>query len=384
MSLTGWPLLVLLLALCVALPSAALMGWTRTRSRRLALGSCVALLVIGQFAAVALAAAAVNRSGGYYKSWSQALSTFSPPPSIEHMSMSGGSTSAAGTTPQTAGSLSARTDLSFSTPSQWSTKGRLETISLTGANSGLTSPAYVYLPPQYFQPAYRHFTFPAAQVFTGYPGTNRDLVDVLDYPGVLRSEVAGHRAQPMVLVMLRPSINYPRDTECSNVPAGPQALTYFGQDVPAAMSRHYRVQPTGWGAIGDSTGGYCATKLAMTYPTTFRAAVSLSGYYRALQDHTTGDLWGGSKVVRDLNDLRWRLKNLPAPAVSLLVTISKEEGGSLGYGDTKQFISLAKPPLSLDTIITPHGGHNFQAWSALLPQSLDWLSGKLAVPQVNR
>ena len=55
----------------------------------------------------------------------------------------------------------------------------------------------------------------------------------------------------MVLVMMSPSVAPPRDTECTDVPAGPQALTFLAADVPEAMAASYRVQPRGWGAIGS-------------------------------------------------------------------------------------------------------------------------------------
>ncbi len=374
----------MLLVLCVVLPTAALVGWSRLRPRVVARIACVSLLVVGQLAAVALAAAAVNRSGSYYTSWSQILATFSTPTGIHHVSSKTVGTSARGTTPETAGSLSGRVVTGFSAPSQWAAKGKLESVTITGASSGLTSHAFVYLPPQYFQSKYRHTQFPAAEVFTGYPGNDRNLWHGLDYPGILRQEIAGGHARPMVLVLMRTSMSYHRDLECSNVPGGPQAQTFFADDVISGVSRHFRVRPVGWGAVGDSTGGYCAAKLAMTSPTAFRAAVSLSGYYHALRDHTTGDLYGGSQVVRDLNSPRWRLQHLPAPAISLLVTISKEEHGPLGYGDTQKFLKLAKAPMRVDSIITPHGAHNFRAWSAILPQSFDWLSAKLNAPGASR
>ena len=380
MALTGWPLLGLLLVLCVALPAAALVGWSRPRPRLLGQLAVVLLLIAGQLAAVGLAAAAVNRGGSYYTSWSQVLATFSKPPAVHQGVSRGSGTAAGGNTPETAGSLAGQNVKSFSTPTEWATKGKLESVTITGASSGLVSHAFVYLPPQYFQKQYLHTRFPAAEVFTGYPGNDHNLVKALDYPGVLLHEIAGGRARPMALVMMRTSLSYHRDLECTNVPSGPQTQTFLADDVISAMSRHFRVWSVGWGAIGDSTGGYCAAKMAMTSPTAYRAAVSLSGYYHALQDRTTGDLYAGSPVVRDLNDLTWRLQHLPAPAISLLVTVSKEETGPLGYGDTKRFIAQAKDPLRIDSIISPHGGHNFQAWDALLPQSLDWLSAKLNAP----
>lgn len=374
----------MLLVLCLALPILAVLGWSRLRPRPVALTVCTGLLLIAQLAASALTVAAINRSGDYYPTWSDLVGSFAKPAGIHHIgSGARGALMNGGPAPR-AGTLTSRPQRGFSTSGQWARRGRLESITLTGANSDLTSRAVVYLPPQYFQAAYRHTVFPAAEVIAGYPGKARNLVHAMNYPGVLRSEVDGRRAKPMVLVMLAPSINYPRDTECTDVPAGPQALTFFGPDLTSAVSQHYRVLPTGWGAIGDSTGGYCSAKLAMTYPTTFPAAVSLSGYYHALKDHTTGDLWGGSTVVRDQNDLEWRLRHQAAPDVSLLVTISRDEAGRLGLGDTEKFIKLTKPPLRLDTNITLHGGHNLRAWSALLPQSMDWLSARLPAPEVLR
>ena len=137
-------------------------------------------------------------------------------------------------------------------------------------------------------------------------------------------------ARPTVLVMLRPRSSFPRDTECTDVPSGPQALAFFAQDVPLAIAGHYRVQDRGWGAIGDSTGGYCAAKLAMLHSDVFTAAVTLSGYFHTLRDSTTGDLWGGSRVLWNLNDLEWRLRHLPPPPVSLLVTTAKDEAAPAG------------------------------------------------------
>ena len=162
------------------------------------------------------------------------------------------------------------------------------------AAPGLSEHAFVWLPPQYYQPAWAHRVFPAAEVLTGYPGNDLSLVNRMNYPQVVQQQVAAGHARPMVLVMLRPTVVPPRDTECTDVPAGPQVETFLAQDVPVAIRDALRVRPVGWGAIGDSTGGYCAAKIAMMHSDVFSAAVALSGYYHTLQDSTTGDLWGGS------------------------------------------------------------------------------------------
>jgi S-formylglutathione hydrolase FrmB len=131
--------------------------------------------------------------------------------------------------------------------------------------------------------------------------------------------------------------------------------------------------------MGDSTGGYCALSLAMREPTAFTAAASLSGYYKAAEDSTTGDLFGGSQNLRDQADLMWRLKNLPGVPVSLLVTSSKTE---TDYKATQAFIKAvsAKPPLSISSLFLQSGGHNFNTWNQETPQALPWVVGKLTVP----
>jgi enterochelin esterase-like enzyme len=387
MSLLGAPLLVLLAVLAVGLPLATGMLWSRWRGPRAVRAvQRGASILLCQVSAVLLLAVAVNDYGYFFASWSDLFGASSTNGRVVHdvaSAAAGGragvATNAVAASPSPgAATAGVRVDSTWSSPAQWATRGRLETVSLDGPRSALREPAIVYLPPQYFQAAYAHTTFPAAEVMTGYPGHEQALVARLHYPGVLLQEVQAGRARPMVLVMLRPTVAPPRDTECTDVPAGPQALTYLAQDVPAAVRTLARVRPLGWGAVGDSTGGYCAVKLAMTRSDVFTSAVSLSGYFATLHDATTGDLWGGSEVVREQNDLQWRLTHLPAPPVSLLLTISRQERGAVtGYTATRAFLAAARPPMQVDSLIEATGGHNFATWGAQLPQALDWLSRHL-------
>lgn len=140
--------------------------------------------------------------------------------------------------------------------------------------SKIASPAYVYLPPEYFQKKYENQKFPAAVVLTGYPGTAENLIKGLRYPKTAWAQVKQKKAQPMILVMMRPTVAPPRDTECVDVPGGPQTETFFAKDLPKAVSQTYRVgtKPQNWGFIGNSTGGYCALKIGIHHPETFGAS----------------------------------------------------------------------------------------------------------------
>ena len=121
-----------------------------------------------QLVAVLLAAVFVNNYRFVYSSWTDLLTTGQPTTSIfsptdPHVPGKGGN-------PATAGGITTTTYPGYSTPSQWNKWGRIDTVTIAGASTGLTSQGYVFLPPQYFQPAYAHKNFPGVEVFTGYPG----------------------------------------------------------------------------------------------------------------------------------------------------------------------------------------------------------------------
>ncbi|MGA8978985.1 MAG: alpha/beta hydrolase-fold protein [Pedococcus sp.] len=377
MPLLGWPLVATLGSVLVLLVGATGLFWGRVHGPRiLRLAQRVLLVGATQVLVVLLLAAGANDYGYFYGSWSDlfggSTQAVQLPPTHGAPAPRQGHVGAAGALPAVPGGPTA-----WSTPGQWATRGRVDSLTVQGARSALSGQASIYLPPEYFRPASAHRTFPAVEVMTGYPGVVANLVQRQHYPDVLLAELAQRRAGPMVLVMLRPTVAPPRDTECTDVPGGPQALTYLSQDVPAAVESAYRVRPLGWGAMGDSTGGYCAVKLAMARSDVFTSAVSLSGYYHTLRDATTGDLWGGSSVVRDLNSPEWLLAHQPAPPISVLATIGTSEVGHTGISDTRRFLSLVKSPMSVSSVVIPGGGHNFHTWSTVMGPAMDWLSKRL-------
>lgn len=386
MSLLGTPLLVVLACCAVGIPVGTVLLWSRVRGQSILRGGArFGMLAAGQLATVALVAVVANNYGQFYTSWSDLLGSSGAPPRVATY---GAPITPAGTrthrNPASAplrlgpatGTMQVVGSMNWSTPSQWTTTGKVIQVQITGNRSRLSIPAFVYLPPQYFTSAHRRF--PAVEVMTGYPGSALSLVSRMNYPAMALDLVRAHRAHPMVLVMFSSTVAPPRDTECTNVPRGPQAETFLANELPSAVAHGLRVQPSGWGVLGDSTGGYCAAKLTMHHPNVFAGGVSLSGYYFARSDITTGDLWGGSLAVRHYNDLEWLLAHRPAPPASLFVTISKAETHYDGYPDTMRFLHLVKPPMHVTALIESSGGHNFGAWHRELPRALSWLSARIA------
>ncbi|WUH92983.1 alpha/beta hydrolase-fold protein [Streptomyces sp. NBC_00433] len=370
MGLTSKKVLLAAALLALALFAATVWMWPRLARRGpLPVLGRIGTLLATQLALIATLGLAANYSFGFYASWADLFGRDTAPGVVvDH---------AAGSPPG-AGALrvlgTVHVDAAGGTVPRIG--GQIQKIAVAGGVSGITATAYVYLPPEYFRQPTRRF--PAALVLTGYPGTAEALFRKLRYPAIAAAQVREGAARPMVLVMMRPTVAPPRDTECTDVPGGPQTETFFATDLRKSLAARYRLGagPAAWGVIGDSTGGYCALKLALRDPGAYRAAVGLSADYGAPGDATTGDLYGGDTARRRGDDLMWRLGHLPHPAVSLLVTSSRR--GERNYRATLRFVALAGGPTRISSIILPSGGHNFTTWSREIPPSLTWLSAHLS------
>jgi hypothetical protein len=376
-SLTGAPVLVLMSILTIGLFALVVVIWPRLGGRGARpLAGRFGVLFAAQVALIATLAAGANSYFGFYTSWgdlfgvaSQNFTALPAPPlggsraQIAVLSVSG---------------------LAVPDGDMPAKAGQIQSVTLHGLSTGLSTDALVYLPPQYFQRRFAHTLFPAVIVSTGYPGTVPALVSRLRYPIRLLTGIDTGQDKPMVMIMIAPSPATVdgRDTECTDVPGGPQVESFWAQDIPAATEQTYRVTTAaaGWGAIGDSTGGYCALKVAMMNSDRFSAAVSLSGDYFAPEDGQTGDLYGGSFAFREENNLLWRLDHLPSPPIAALLTTSVN--GEDDYRPTLQFVAEAKSPMRISTMIRAQGGHNFNTWNAEIPTALQWLSTHLSVPSV--
>lgn len=372
MSLTGWPLACLLLVAVAAVLAATVWGWGRLAGPGVRLlAARLGALILCQALVTLSVLVLVNRHFGFYGTWGELTGAAGIGGGSIVQKQGRGGTEAAATL------IRRKPEVSIGGTA--ARDGRVDTVDIRGLRSGLHERAYVYLPPEYFQRNHERRRFPVAVVFSGYPGAQRNLITKVGVPQTARDEAKAGRIQPMVYVMLRPSMVKGRDTECLDVPGGPQTATFFTQDVPEAVRAAYRVSDDrrGWGVFGLSTGGYCALKLAMRYSDMFSKAASLSGYYGAIKDITTGDLYGGSQAVRNENDLFWRLRHRPQPPISVLVTTSRV--GEKNKDGTQRFLSLVKPPMRASSLVLDSGGHNFQTWKRVLPQVLRWMSRGLTV-----
>jgi S-formylglutathione hydrolase FrmB len=396
MSLTGNWLILLLGVFMVAALTGVVLLWRRLSGRtwKHVLGR-VGALGGAQVMLVLLLAAFCNDYFGFYSSWhdlagfaSQTINQnqnhpIGPAPGADAPDpegvAGGGAGGAAGQPRHALLTVQSVGGLSLPGGGVDTATGQIQNVTIYGASTGLSTQAIVYLPPQYFKSAYRGYEFPVAIVSTGYPGDTQALENKLRYPYRLLAGINGHQDKPIVLVMMQPSPTSVDgvDTECTNVPGGPQVNTFWAEDIPRAIEDQYRVTAlaAGWGIIGDSTGGDCALKVAMMNSDKYTVAASLSGDYDAPEDITTGDLYD-TQQYRDLNNVMWRVEHLPKPPVSILLTSSRS--GESDYTAVLRFQQLtAGSPTRTSTLIRNEGGHNFTTWNAEIPPAMQWLSNTL-------
>ncbi|MFC6084403.1 alpha/beta hydrolase [Sphaerisporangium aureirubrum] len=387
MGLTSTWLAILAIVLAAGgLTGSALWIWPRLSARTWpAVAGRVGVLAGTQALTLMALGLLVNNYFGFYGSWSDLLGTGSAPvPAVREVEAPDSAPRGVAPAPEEVnpggrahGIQVIRSANVYIPGKTHKSAGRLSEVMIPGAATGLSTLAYIYLPPQYFAKEYENTRFPVIVGLTGYPGDPRNLISRMNMPAVAARAIEEGRMPPTVLVLTRPTVAPPRDTECMDVPGGPQVESYFTRDLKRAVAGSLRVATTaaGWGVLGGSTGGYCALKLSMRHPEAYSAAVSLSGYFQSPVDATTGDLFGGSRRLRNENDLMWRLSHLPHPPVSVLVTTSRQ--GESNYLSTLRFLDAVRSPMRAASLILPSGGHNFTTWNRELPQALPWLARRL-------
>ncbi|MFE4976369.1 alpha/beta hydrolase [Kitasatospora sp. NPDC056651] len=383
MELTSEALVDSLLAIGAAALLTTLWVWPRLASQRpLPVLGRIGLLTAVQVSVLAVLALSVNNSFGFYTSWHDLLSPGGAKLALAGNENRKGSVPVgdALVQPSNEGGLETITNLPKGTPEE---VGKVESVRVSGKETGFSDQMFVYLPPAYFDEKFALVRFPVLLALSGYPGTTLNLLHELPLAQTAIELQRTGKMPPTIVVMARPAVVPSRDTECVDVPGGPRTETWFVKDVPEAIRSNYRVGRTAgsWATMGYSTGGSCALRLAMRFPGVFGSAASLHGDFSVRQDnYTGGDLFNGDKALTQQHDLGWRLRNTPVPTLNLLAVSTRTESD---YPQTVQFVeqatqvAAANPQFRIDSLYLDDGGHNFDSWTRELPASLEWLGSHL-------
>lgn len=355
MTLTGGTVLVV--AIIAALVTLAAVVWLAVlvprpgrRSHRLARGAGVLVLaLLAQGLAVLAAGLVVNDQYDFYASWSDLAGQGSTNAAVIHV-----------------GGLAAHG------------QGHLVLRTIHRHRVGYDDRALIWLPPQYGQPAYRHHRFPVVMFLPGQPSSPEVVFHQFDFAGVASRDIA-NGVPPFIGVFPTLMVDPPHDTECTNLPQGPAAESWLTRSVPAYVRSHFRVLPTGraWSVMGWSTGGFCAAKMMLGHQREFGSAVSFGGYYQPLEDHTTGDLFGGSIVRREANSPTWLYRSHRLLQDRLLLVASRQDRES--WPATRTFLHKTSTDPHVAFLTPGHGGHNYRVYRNLLPAALRWSSQRWGV-----
>jgi enterochelin esterase-like enzyme len=334
------------------------------------LAACLAFIPAMLFGVVA-----VNKYYGYYQTWGSAVSD-----------LSGQSLNTVPVLPRGVPTQQLTAILDKVTASKTAAQlGETVRLSVTGSRSHIVRTVYVFLPPQYFQAAFRSRRFPAIELINGYPGEPQAWINVVGIIQAYETLLRDHRVQPVALVMPDPNGSPNVSLQCLNVVRGPQDATYLARDLPDYLSQTLRLQPSGpaWGIAGYSEGGYCAANLALLYTHRYGYAGVLSGYFVPSDDR----LGNPSRIVNPFRgSVKLRRMNTPldrVTGISLAVTIPQFwlGAGSSNHHDVnaarsfQQGVLTRQPDVVLD--IERGGTHTMATWRALVPPLLEWMTPRL-------
>ncbi len=374
MSLTGWPFFSVIVVFAGLSTLATLVLGRRLRRNRLSHWVARAgLLVSAQAGAVLLVLVLINNSGGFYTSWDD---------------LTGGGALAAGPLtqgPGVAGPAPGRQAMPDAHQPRRLPGGqrfapddrRFRKTMLTGAASGVRGAVTVYTPPEYDDPAYAKHEFPVLMLLHGVPGTLSGWTGTgptsMNVEGVVDPLIAAKKMPPTVLVV--PFIGtVSSNTLCSDVPGRLHLDTWLTKDVRQMVLDNFRVSdsPDAWGAIGFSTGGFCAVKMAVQHPDLFHSAVSIAG------DDFAGvpKPFGGDVALQERNSPLPLLRKGPPPPVSLLLMATEDDKDCPASLD-RELESAASAPTVVAHQYAAHGGHTGSVWKKFQPAAFSWLGQHL-------
>ncbi|HXP20063.1 MAG TPA: alpha/beta hydrolase-fold protein [Streptosporangiaceae bacterium] len=327
--------------------------------------------------AVAFGIAAVNKYYDYYQNWGAAFADLSNS-GVQTAAQPGTHLSGAGGVTRVLGNsvyvrLAAQEGFTFR-------------LWLRGTASHLARNVYVYLPPQYFQTAYRRYRFPVVELIHGFPGEPQDWITVVGVTTTLSHLISSGLAKPVVLVM--PDANGARGVslQCLNQVNGPQDATYLAQDVPFYISHVLRVRPPGrsWGIAGYSEGGYCAANLGLQFGHRYGFAGVLSGYFTPLRNQLSHPSrrvspFGGNKKLQRQNTPTQEILSLPAGTPVPQFWIGAGYASPADVRDAqifRQLVQVRQPTVVLRLL--PGGGHTMFTWRLLVSPMLQWMTPRLA------
>ncbi|WP_405885770.1 esterase family protein [Streptomyces sp. NBC_01136] len=371
MSLTGTPFLlttIVLVAVALALP---LVLWSRIPGPAPVRSAArMLMLLFAQGTAITLVFVLVNNANSLYDNWSDLIGTGNHVRAAADLGRDGTGGVSVSRLPKVHQSFS------LADGPGMHQAGGVRVTQLHGQVSGVDAEVYVWLPPQYNEPAYRNRKFPVVELLPGYPGSAKAWFGSMKVHEQLLPLMRDGQVAPFILVAPRTTLLAKVDTGCANVAGKVNADSWLSIDVPKMVTDNFRAKsgPDGWGVAGYSAGAHCATKLAVAHPDRYRAAVSMSGYNDPIGERNS--LAAETVALRRQNNPFLLLKAYRTPPhVALYLSGEARDG----YQAAAALQSIAKSPTTVQVVLLPRsaGGHNMALWRPQVPEVFRWLTQQI-------
>lgn len=339
--LLGVPLIVIVAVLAVGATAAVVILWTRPQRdgrRVLRVLGRAGLVLLSQMLVLLTVFLLVNRAYAFYTSWEDLFGVTRPPEAIQpnRVQAIGG--------------------------------GTVQVLPVRGTT--VTTDVLVWLPPGYSPTTER--PYPVVVFLPGHPSTPAIVFDQYRFGDVASPLIENREVQPFIAVFPPITIAPPRDTQCIDIPGGPQAETWL-REVRAAVQDAYPVasEAERWSAMGWSAGATCASKLVFRERDSYSAAVAFGGYYEAYEDGQTGRLFQGNQALRDQHSPTWLYRDRGLQGARLLLVVSAEDTES--YVSTRKMLDESLDDPGVFKLVFPKGGHNDRNYRVYLGDALRWL-----------
>lgn len=333
-ALTGLPLLIVVTVGALVLPWVVALRWRPQRLRGKVLVGVV--VVLSQLLAIGAVSLAFNREYTFYTTWGDLFGTVEQSkPTPDHVNNHKGG-------------------------------GTVQWVTVEGRQ------VMVWLPQQYSQPELANTRFPVVMFLPGQPSRPSIVFNQYDFGTVASRLIDDGSLPPFVAVFPPIMTDPPRDTECTDIPGGPQAQTWLSTTVPNAMSAQFRLSPPGqqWSVMGWSTGGFCALKVALKNPDSFGSAVSFGGYAEPYATSEVAPLFAKDPALRAANSPLALYEQHRDHGPPLLLINGRQDRSS--WPLTTPLVDAARGDKNVTVWVFDQGGHNYRNYGSYLDDALVW------------